>query len=173
MPSLYDLAERLQSFVAGTIERDALVTWAAPVLAADPLDVEESDAVPWEDAPDEERLFWRLLYLVEMDDAPDDALRALFGRVLACLADTASAADTLELLPLLVDQPRLCTILARHAEGIISRTGFLGVIANSGYPAHVKLWLQHASPVALERLCVQLGADRYDAVAAGFEVPPA
>jgi hypothetical protein len=47
------------------------------------------------------------------------------------------------------------------------------MVAESDYPAHVKLWLQHASPVALERLCVQLGADRYDAVAAGFEAPPA
>jgi len=161
VPSLYDLADRLQSFIAGAIDRDALVTWAAPVLAADPLDVEESDAVPWEDAPDEERLFWRLLYLVEMDDAPDDALRALFARVLACLADTASAGDTLELLPLLVDQPRLCTIVERHTQGIISRTGFLGVIANAGYPGHVKLWLQHADRAALRALGEDLTGGAY------------
>jgi hypothetical protein len=172
VPSLYDLAERLQSFVAGTIERDALVTWAAPVLAADPLDVEESDAVPWEDAPDEERLFWRLLYLVEMDDAPDDALRELFARVLACLADTASAAGTLELLPLLVDQPRLCAILARYEAGVISRTGLLGVIANSGYPAHVKLWLQHADHAALRELADALTSGAYARAAQRVERAP-
>jgi hypothetical protein len=47
------------------------------------------------------------------------------------------------------------------------------MVAESDYPAHVKLWLQHASPIALERLCTQLGADEYDAAAAGFDAPPA
>jgi hypothetical protein len=46
------------------------------------------------------------------------------------------------------------------------------MVAESGYPAHVKLWLQHASARALDRLCAQLSADEYDAVAAGFEAPP-
>src|SRR5689334_17668907 len=119
MPSLYDLAARLQDYVAGDLDREALEAWLAPVLAADPLDVAESASEPWEDAPDEERLFWRLTYLLETSDAPDDALRALAGRLLACLASTASPADTLELLPLVADQPRLCTILERHRAGIV------------------------------------------------------
>ena len=42
MPSLYDLAARLQAFVAGEATRDELDEWLAPVLAADPLDVAES-----------------------------------------------------------------------------------------------------------------------------------
>jgi hypothetical protein len=172
MPTLYDLAARLQAFVAGEATREELDAWLAPVLAADPLDVAESDAHPWEDAPDEERLFWRLLYVLETTDAPDDALRALGARVLACLASTASAADTLELLPLVEDQPRLCTILARHRAGIVSRTGLLGVIANSGYPPHVKLWLQRADAAALARLCARLEAGDYGAVARMVERAP-
>jgi hypothetical protein len=169
---LYDLATRLQAFVAGSLERDALEAWMTPVLATDSLDVEASDHLPWEDAPDEERLFWRLLYLVETSDADDEALRALLGRVLACLACTASPADTLELLPLVADQPRLCTILERYAAGVVSRTGLLGVIANAGYPPHVKLWLRHADAAALARLRVRLDAGRWHEVARMVETRP-
>lgn len=172
MTSLYDLATQLQRFAAGEIGREELDAWVAPVLAADPLDVEASDHVPWEDAPDEERLFWRLLYVVESSDAPDDALRDVVGRVLACLASTGSPADTLELLPLVEDQPRLCTILARHRDGVVSRTGLLGVIANSGYPAHVKLWLQHADAAALARLCARLEAGAWGEAARMLETKP-
>ncbi|GLC24523.1 hypothetical protein [Roseisolibacter agri] len=175
MPSLYDLAARLQAFAAGELTREALDAWIAPVLAADPLDVEHSDAVPWEDAPDEERLFWRLLYLVESsepDDAGEPALRALAGRAVRCLASTVSPADTLELLPLVIDQPRLCTIVERHAQGLVSRTGFLSVLANAGYPPHAKLWLTHADADALAALCERLSAGDYAAVARMLESAP-
>ncbi len=175
MPSLYDLAARLQAFAAGDLTREALDAWMAPVLAADPLDVEHSDAIPWEDAPDEERLFWRLLYLVESSeptDDDDDALRALAGRAVQCLASTASAADTMELLPIVSDQPRLCTIVERHARGLVSRTGFLSVLANAGYPPHAKLWLTHADGAALAGLCERLGVGDYAAVARMLERAP-
>lgn len=176
MPSLYDLAAQLQAFAAGTLPRDALDAWVAPVMAADPLDVEHSDAVPWEDAPDEERLLWRLLYLVDASDpaeeAESEALRRLAGRVLACLASTASPADTLELLPMLADQDRFCTIVARHAEGVVSRTGFLSVLANAGYPPHAKLWLAHADAAALAQLCERLTAGDYAHAARMLERAP-
>ena len=175
MPSLYDLAARLQAFAAGELTREALDAWMAPVLAADPLDVEHSDALPWEDAPDEERLFWRLLYLVESsepDDEGEAALRALAGRVVRCLASTVSPADTLELLPLVIDQPRLCTIVERHGRGLVSRTGFLSVLANAGYPPHAKLWLTHADPDALSALCERLAAGDYAAAARMLERAP-
>jgi hypothetical protein len=64
-------------------------------------------------------------------------------------------------------------IAQKHRAGIISRTSFLSMVAESDYPPHVKLWLQHAPSPALERLCAQLSADAYDAVAAGLEAPPA
>ena len=92
--------------------------------------------------------------------------------MLACLASTASPADTIELLPLVEDQPRLCTILARYRAGVISRTGLLGVIANAGYPPHVKLWLQHAGPTALQLLCARLESGDYQAVARMVEEAP-
>ena len=132
-----------------------------------------SDPVPWERAPDETRLFWRLVYLIESSDADDADFRNRARRIVASLDATRSAATTHELLPVILDAPRLCLIAQKHRAGIISRTGLLSMVAESGYPAHVKLWLQHASARALDRLCAQLGADEYDAVAAGFEVPPA
>ena len=171
MPGLYDLAAKLKSFVEGALARDELDAWAAEVLGADPLGAAASDHRPWEDAPDEERLFWRLLYALETSDAPDDTLRALGGRALACLA-AAGPADTLELLPLVADQPRLCTILARHGAGVISRTGLLGVVSNSGYPPHVKLWLQHADAAALGRLCERMERGAWDEVARTVERAP-
>ena len=39
--------------------------------------------------------------------------------------------------------------------------GFLSVVAESGYPPHVKLWLEHAGPDALTRLCERLDAGEY------------
>ncbi|MDF1503979.1 hypothetical protein [Roseisolibacter sp. H3M3-2] len=175
MPSLYDLAARLQAFAAGELTREALDAWIAPVLGADPLDVEHQDDVPWEDAPDEERLFWRLLYLVESSEPTDEgegALRAVAGRAVRCLASTASPAATLELLPLVTDQPRLCTIVERHARGLVSRTGFLSVLANAGYPPHAKLWLTHAGGEALGALCERLTAGDYAEVARMLERVP-
>jgi hypothetical protein len=174
VPGLYDFMTHLRAFAAGELTRDALEAWLAPVLAADPLDVSHSDATPWEDDHAEERLFWRLVYLVESSDpdADDGALRAVAGRVVACLTSTASAEDTFELLPLLADQARFCEIVARHRRGVISRTGFLAVLAESGYPPHAKLWLEHAPGPALERLCAQLAAGAYDAAARMLERPP-
>jgi hypothetical protein len=94
-------------------------------------------------------------------------------RIIASLDRTRSAATTHELLPLVIDQPRFCTIVRKYRAGHVSRVGFLSVIAESGYPSHVKLWLQHASPTTLETLCERLEADGYDEVAASFEAPPA
>jgi hypothetical protein len=61
----------------------------------------------------------------------------------------------------------------QYAAGVISRTGFLSVVAECGYPDHIKLWLQSASHEALGRLCDHLAVRRYDLVAANFEAPPA
>jgi hypothetical protein len=105
-------------------------------------------------------------------DADDAALRALAGRVLDCLAQTGSAGDTLELLPLLADAPRLCTIVERRAEGVVSRTGFLNVVANATYPPHVKLWLERAGPTALAGLCAAMRDGTWGEVARRVERAP-
>lgn len=170
---LRELVELLRDYGAGVVPLATITERLGPVLADDPLDVTASDPVPWERAPDDARLFWRLVYLIESSDAEATDFRDHARRIVAALDATGSAATTHELLPLVLDAPRLCAIVRKHRAGIVSRTGLLSMIAESDYPAHVKLWLQHAPPVALERLCAQLGADQYDAVAAGFETPPA
>ena len=171
--TLATLAEHLRAFAAGERSRDELQEQLAPVLAADPLDVAESDSTPWDHAHDDARLFWRLVYLFETDEADqEEELRRLAGRVVECLARTGSAATTFELLPVIADQERLCAIAAKHARGVISRTGFLSVVAESGYPAHLKLWLQHAGPEALRRLCERLAAGDYATAAASIERAP-
>jgi hypothetical protein len=172
MPSLYDLAARLQDFAGGGLSREDLERWFTPILGADSLDIMESDGAEWEHAPHEAQLFWRLIYEFESSDVPDDALRALAERTVRSLASTASAADTLELLPMLVDQHRFCAIVDRYADGIISRTGFLSVIANSGYPPHAKLWLEHAGLPAVRGLCAAMSEGRYAAVARAMEQAP-
>jgi hypothetical protein len=170
---LRELVELLRAYTTGVIPLTTVHEHLLPVLADDPLDVAESDPAPWERAPDEARLFWRLVYLIESGDADDEEFRDDAARIVASLDATGSAVTTYELLPIVLDAPRLCAIVQKHRTGVVSRTGFLSMIAESRYPAHVKLWLQHASLVALERLCTQLGANEYDAVAEGFEVPPA
>lgn len=169
---LPDLVTRLRSYADGSISRSELEAWLLPIFAADPLDVTQSDPAGWDRAPDETRLFWRLAYLIETSDVDEQATRRLVGRVLQCLERTRSAATTLELLPLVGDQERLCLVVERHERGIVSRTGFLSLVAESGYPAHVKLWLQHADGEALARLCGRLAGGRYDIVAPMLERAP-
>ena len=172
MASLYDLALRLRALAAGETTRADVEAWLAGVLAADPLGAESNDDAPWEHDHEEERLFWRLAYLVESTPADDAALRDMAGRLVACLASTASPADTFELLPIVLDQERFCAIVAKHRRGVISRTGFLNVIAESGYPAHARLWLEHADAAALDALCERLAAGEYGAVARMLERAP-
>jgi hypothetical protein len=172
VPSLYDLAARLRAFAAGELPRADVERWLDAVLAADPLGAERSDAAPWEEGHEEERLFWRVAYLVESSEGDDEALRRVAGRIVGCLASTASAADTFELLPVLLDQDRFCAIVAKHRRGVISRTGFLSVLAGSGYPSHAKLWLEHADGAALDALCERLAAGEYGTVARMLERAP-
>lgn len=141
------------------------------MLAADPLDLEKSVDDPWRDSPDESRLFWRLLHLFG-EEGGEEPERAHAAHVVSCLASTGAPGATLELLPLLVDQDRLVEIVARHLAGVISRTGFLSVVAESGYPAHVKLWLGHASPTALAELASMLRNGAYLEAAAALERRP-
>ena len=171
--TLADLAEQLRAFAGGQITRDGLQARLAPVLAADPLDVAKSDSTPWDHAHHDARLFWRLVYLFETEEASEEEeLRRLADRVVECLTRTGSAATTFELLPMIVDQERFCAIAAKHAHGVISRTGFLSVVAESGYPAHLKLWLRHAGPAALDQLCRRLAAGDYASAAESVERAP-
>ncbi|HKH90450.1 MAG TPA: hypothetical protein VKA54_01540 [Gemmatimonadaceae bacterium] len=169
---LRELVELLREYAAGTIPLATIHERLGPVLAEDPLDVSASDAEPWERAPDDTRLFWRLVYLIESADEDSPELRDRARRIVASLDATRSAGTTHELLPVILDAPRLCTIIEKHRVGVVSRTGFLSMVAESGYPAHVKLWLQHASSTALEWMRARLGNDAYDVVAARFESPP-
>jgi hypothetical protein len=171
--TLADLADQLRAFAEGRTTRDELQAQLAPVLAADPLDVAESDSTPWDHAHHDARLFWRLVYLFETEEASEDEeLRRLAGRVVDCLARTGSAVTTFELLPMVADQERFCAIADKHARGVISRTGFLSVVAESGYPGHLKLWLRHAGPDALAQLCRRLTAADYATAAASLERAP-
>ena len=183
--TLADLTQRLDDFASQRTGRAELQRWFDAVLSADALGVERSDSAPWDVAPDEARLFWRLVYLFETEDGEDsgdgegegheseEAARRRFARrVVDCLASTSSPATTLELLPILADQERFCAIVTKHTRHVISRTGFLSVLAESGYPPHIKLWLEHAAPAHLERLCERLGKGAYAEVATAFERRP-
>ena len=168
---LPELISILREYEAGDLPIDEVRARLLPVIQSDPLDVTCSDAERWDAGHDDERLFWRLVYLVE-DEGAGPELRDAVRRIVACLDDTRSAATTQELLPVILDAARFGAIVEKHRAGVVTRTSFLSVVAESGYPDHVKLWLQHASPVALERLCAQLHAGAYAEIAAGFETPP-
>ena len=170
--TLAELTTRLRTFAAGALSLAALQASFQPVFDADPLDVTLSDATPWDQAPDDARLYWRLIHLFDgAAEAEEERARAMAGNLVRAV-DDAGSATTLELLPVVLDQHRFCTIVERHAAGIISRTGFLSVIAESGYPAHVKLWLEHAGPPALAALCARLAGGEYAAAAAMVERAP-
>jgi hypothetical protein len=170
--TLDELSTQLRRFADGELDLTALRRAFEPSLDADPLDVARSDARPWADAPDDARLAWRLIHLFDSAPPADEAvLRRLAGRLLRSVADAGSA-TTHELLRVIADQDRFCEILRRHHAGVISRTGFLSVVAESRYPPHVKLWLRHAGPAALARLCARLEAGEYAAVAGMVEREP-
>jgi hypothetical protein len=171
--TLTELTAVLRDYAASAISLEVVHERLRPVLLDDPLDITLADAAPWDAAPHDERLFWRLVYLVESDGEDSASLRETISRIIESLDRTSSAEITHELLPILLDQNRLCIVVTKHRAGIISRTGFLSVLAECGYPDHIKLWLQSASHDALGRLCDQLASYEYDLVAANFEVPPA
>ena len=172
--TLGDLAALLARYADGSVDAGAFAARLGAVIASDALGAERGDDARWAADHESERLLWRLLYLFDAADADDDdaARRTRAGRVVACLTSTGSPALTYELLPMVLDQDRFTTIVARHVEGVISRTGFLSVIAESGYAEHAKLWLQHAPPDALARLCEQLARGEYVAAAAMLERAP-
>jgi hypothetical protein len=170
---LDDLVAILESFSSGHFDLDTVHRLLLPVVLADPLDVESSGSESWDEAADESRLFWRLVYLLESEVADSARLRRDVGRLVACFHQTGSADLTLEFLPVLLDQDRLIEITGRHRKRIISRTGLLSFVAESGYPSHVKLWLEHADDGALKGLAMNLEEERYAAVATAFELPPA
>jgi hypothetical protein len=169
--SLQDLTTQLRRWTRGEITLLDLQEWFTPILSADSLDVEESDESPWEHAAEDTRLFWRIIYLFEAGGG-EDALRLDAERIVACLDSTRDASATYELLPIVLDQDRLATIVTKHLTGTISRTGFLSVVAESGYPPHAKLWLAHASGRALGRLADLLAAAAYRDVSLMLEQPP-
>jgi hypothetical protein len=171
--TLTELAHLLRAFAAGDLALDELQRRFTPVLLADPLDIEESDDLPWRASPRDTRLLWRLIYLFEGDPSAEESHRALARRIVRCLENTGDAEATLEMLPLVLDQPRFCAIAAKYLRGVISRTGFLSVVAESGYPGHVKLWLEHASSPTIESLCTWLGEGNYATAATALESPPA
>ena len=181
--TLADLTQRLDDFASARTSHAELQEWFDALLAADTLGAERNDSAPWDAAPDETRLFWRLVYLFESDEKEGDEetgegsggespRRRFARRVVDCVSSTGSAATTLELLPILRDQDRFCAIVGKHVRHVISRTGYLSVLAESGYPAHIKLWLEHAEPAHLERLCERLSRAEYSEVASGFESRP-
>ena len=169
---LSELTDMLRQYADAELTLAEVHSRLLPVLAADPLDVAASDGAGWESAPDDERLFWRVVYLLEQEHDDTAELRVLAGRITRSLESTRSASSTHELLPMVIDQDRLCTVVERYARGIVSRTGWISFVTECGYPAHAKLWLGHASPEALGRLCGMLAAGRYDAVAATLERAP-
>jgi hypothetical protein len=162
---------QLRRWTSGEIELLDLQDWFTPILSADSLDVEESDDSPWEHAAEDTRLFWRIIYLFE-SGGDDEALRRDAERIVACLDSTRDASVTYELLPIVLDQDRLATIVTKHLAGTISRTGFLSVVAESGYPPHAKLWLAHAPAPALGHLADLLAAAAYREVSLTLEQPP-
>lgn len=170
--SLQDLTTQLRRFGGAEVGLAELQTWFTPILAADSLDVEESDDSPWEHAAEDTRLFWRLVYLFEAG-GDEESLRVAAERIVACLESTRDASSTYELLPLVLDQDRLTTIVTKHLTGTISRTGFLSVVAESGYPAHAKLWLEHAPADALAALADLLTGGSYRDVILVLERRPA
>src|SRR5687768_646883 len=82
---LEELTVILESYATGHIDLDAVHRQLLPVLVADPLDVELSGSEAWDEAADESRLFWRLIYLFESETADSDQLRRAAGRLVACL----------------------------------------------------------------------------------------
>ena len=169
--TLDDLSTLLAQYAAGEGTLAALQARFAPLFGGDPLRVELSDSAPWDAAPHDARLLWRLVYLFDVQADEGDAARRLASRVVRCL-ETSDAAETFELLPLLLDQERFLGIAAKYRAAVITRTGFLSVLAESGYPPHVKLWLEHAGPAALEALEGDLAAQRYDRVLAALARRP-
>ena len=65
--TLADLTQRLDDFASARTSHAELQKWFDALLAADTLGAERNDSAPWDAAPDETRLFWRLVYGIAVE----------------------------------------------------------------------------------------------------------
>jgi hypothetical protein len=104
----------------------------------------------------DELLLNRLMFLFEDESLPASAHVSNVGLIAEALESTLSNGRVLDLFPLLVGHRRLCAVVEKYRNGVLSRTSFLSFVSELRYSAELKAWLQKARPEDLGALCIAL-----------------
>jgi hypothetical protein len=150
-----ELLSQLEAFAEGRLPLAALRQWFTPFLA--------DESVLSSRDPD---VFFDLIFLFEDESLSEHTHFINARRLIRAARDVKAHATLSELIPLITDQDRLCTIIERNQTGIISRTSFISAISGSRYHPTLKQWLIHADPGLLEPFCTALSNENYRVVAA-------
>lgn len=158
--------QRLAAYASGQLSREDFVGWITPIYTDDSLFPDEgTESEPWLSSDDEASLLLWLIHVADMGEGAEEEKRRDIARALACYY-AVGAEETLVLMRLLFDQDRLCDILAKMEQGIISRTGFLLVLSKASYDKSIKRWLTETTPEGLRYLRRLLVEESYDEVMA-------
>jgi hypothetical protein len=171
--SLDRLIEQLAAVSEGALARSELRRWFTPYLMAFPPERPEDEEPSWDPDADDKALFWNLVWLFDDDSYTELEHRELATKVVRLIRSVPSTATALDILPLIKHEPKLCEVIRKHRTGIISRNGFLSVIAKNFQFDTVRQWLAEASPQSLDELRANLLSSDYIALDRQLSRPPA
>jgi hypothetical protein len=143
--------ERIANFAAGGLTLEQLRHWLTPILLGEEAEVQDVDSA----------LAARLTFLIEDDSIDESRHRVNARRIKRLLEEVDDNLSVLEILSVVTDQDRLCEILQKYQNGIISRTSFLSMISNSRYQPDVKEWLIGVERESLQALSRALEGEDY------------
>jgi hypothetical protein len=156
-----EVARALAAYAAGDLSRDDLAACVAPIYTDDALFPDEgTEDEPWRSGDDEASLLLWLVHVADTSVAPEEVSRRTVSRALACY-QAAGAEETLALMYLIFDQDRLCDILGKVEQGVISRTGFLNVLSNALYDPSIKAWFAETTAEGLQYMRGLLAEEEY------------
>jgi hypothetical protein len=152
-------ATQLSALLEGRITSEQFGRWLLPIQIGE---AEISDL----DTP----LIMKVSNLFEDASLSEDQRMTLLSRVLRVLQGPLHPDDAVELFPLLMGQDRLCDVVAKHRQGVISRTGFISFVSSARFSAATKRWLLGTTSEGLAYLCRLLQSGDYEEVRAVLEV---
>jgi hypothetical protein len=134
-----------QRFAAGDISLQELRVLFTPLLV---------DGSVGPGSPDQ--FATELVYLFEDDSIEPRQRRLIAERLANLFIEDLTDTERRNLLRLIVAQDRLCEIVSKLLQGIVSRTSFVVFVGKARLPRTLKEHLLGSTPDELSRICADL-----------------
>jgi hypothetical protein len=112
-------------------------------------------------SPKDRDLIFSLIFLFEDESLSEQAHRQNALRLVKASHELEDLTVFAILIPLIIDQDRLCTIVERYRTKIISRTAFISAMSSVRYASRLKEWLAESDSASLESFCKALSNGEY------------